>query len=92
MRYLLITFYRKAGGQIDEHAKFTKRVRTSDIQTCNIIMDYGLRKVDKCVVENKKLEKTFEELHQYYKKIYPIIIEQLEKEGPISAQRRETGK
>lgn len=86
MRYLLITFYRKPGGQIDEQAKFVKRVRTSDISMSNIILDYGLRKVDKCVVEGRRLEKSFEELHQYYKKIYPAIINQLEKEGPASAK------
>jgi len=92
MRYLLITFYRKPGGQIDEQARFVKRVRNSDMSVSNIILDYGLRKVDKCVVEGKKIERTFDELSNYYKKIYPQIVEQLEKEGPELAKRRETGK
>jgi predicted transcriptional regulator len=93
MRYFLITFYRKPGGQIDEQAKFVKRVRTSDISMSNIIMDYGTRKVDKCVVEGKKLDKSFEELHEYYKKIYPAMLDQLEKEGPkLAKQREQTGK
>lgn len=92
MRYLLVTFYRKPGGQIDEQARFVKRVRNSDLSVSNIILDYGLRKVDKCVVEGKKIERTFDELSSYYKKIYPQIVEQLEKEGPELAKRRETGK
>jgi hypothetical protein len=92
MRYLLITFYRKPGGQIDEQARFVKRVRNSDISMSNIIMDYGVRKVDKCVVEGNKLNKSFDELNAYYKKIYPQIVEQLEKEGPELARRKETGK
>jgi hypothetical protein len=92
MRYLLITFYRKPGGQIDEQARFVKRVRNSDISMSNIIMDYGTRKVDKCVVEGNKLNKSFDELNTYYKKIYPQIVEQLEKEGPELAKRKETGK
>jgi len=92
MRYLLITFYRKPGGQIDEQARFVKRVRNSDITMSNIIMDYGTRKIEKCVVEGNKLSKSFEELHLYYKKIYPQIVDQLEKEGPELAKRRETGK
>lgn len=82
MRYLLITFYRKPGGQIDEQARFVKRVKTSDITTSNIIMDYGLKKVDKCVIEGNKLDRTFEQLNEYYKKIYPAMIATLEKEGP----------
>lgn len=82
MRYLLITFYRKPGGQIDEQARFVKRVKTSDITTSNIIMDYGLKKVDKCVIEGNKLDRTFDQLNEYYKKIYPAMIATLEKEGP----------
>lgn len=82
MRYLLITFYRKPGGQIDEQARFVKRVKTSDINTSNIIMDYGLKKVDKCVIEGNKLDRTFDQLNEYYKKIYPAMIATLEKEGP----------
>lgn len=89
MRYLLITFYRKAGGQIDEQARFVKRVRTSDLSMSNVIMDYGLRKVDKCVVEGRKLDKSFDDLHNYYKKIYPAMIDVLEKEGPTLAKQRE---
>lgn len=83
MRYFLVTFYRQPGGQIDEQARAAKRLRTSDISTSNIVMDYGLRKVDKCVVEGNKLETmTFEKLDEYYKKIYPELLAQLEKEGP----------
>jgi hypothetical protein len=92
MRYLLITFYRKAGGQIDEHVSVSKRVRNSDISQSNIIMDFGKRTIDKCVVEGKRLEKTFDDLRNYYYKIYPNLILQLEKEGPISIKQRETGK
>jgi type II secretory pathway component PulF len=58
----------------------------------NIILDYGLRKIEKCVVEGNKLDRSFDQLHEYYKKVYPQIIAQLEKEGPEMAKRRETGK
>lgn len=89
MRYLLVSFYRKPGGQIDEQARFVKRVRGSDSSTSNIIMDYGLRKVEKCVVEGNKLDRSFEQLNDYYKKIYPAMVAQLEKEGPTLAKQRE---
>lgn len=92
MRYLLITFFRKPGGQIDEQARFVKRVKPSDSSMSNIIMDYGLRKVEKCVVEGKKLDRSFDELNDYYKKIYPIMVTQLEKEGPGLAKIKEQGK
>ena len=93
MRYFLVTFYRKPGGQIDEQVQVSKRVRNSDLSTCNIIMDFAEAKIMKCVVEGKKLEKPFAELRDYYFKVYPNIITQLEKEAPISLKTKEkTGK
>jgi len=90
MRYLLITFFRKPGGQIDEQVQMSKRVRTSDWSTCNVILDFHLKKVEKCVVEGNRLDTTFDRMVDYYRKIYPTLIEQLEKEATISA--KETGK
>jgi len=90
MRYFLITFYRKPGGQIDEHVTLAKRVKTSDWQTCNVILDFASKKVEKCVVEGNRLDTTFDKMRDYYYKIYPNIVEQLEKEATISA--KETGK
>jgi|688.fasta_scaffold597576_2 hypothetical protein len=94
MRYFLVSFYRKPGGQIDEMVKVTKRVRPADYSTFNIIMDYGLRKIEKCVVEGNKLTKTFDELSEYYRKVYPNLVYQLEKEAPITMKEKEkkTGK
>jgi type II secretory pathway component PulF len=89
MRYLLISFFRKPGGQIDEQARAVKRVRNSDISMSNIIIDYGLKKVDKCVVEGNKLDRSFDQMNDYYKKVYPAMVAQLEKEGPLLAKQRE---
>ena len=88
MRYLLIQFIRKPGGQIDEQVTVSKRVKQSDIQTMNIIMDYAAKKVDKCVVEGKVLDKDWESMNEYYRKIYPNLIEQLEKEAAITAKSK----
>lgn len=90
MRYLLITFYRKPGGQIDEHVTVSKRCKPADLQTSNIIMDFATEKIDKCVVEGRKLDKAFNELKEYYRRIYPGLIAQLEKEARISL--KETSK
>jgi len=83
MRYLLITYMRKPGGQIDEQVSVTKRVRTSDVQTCNVIVDYKNKKIDKCVIEGKIVDTDFERMNEYYKKIYPNLIEQLEKNNAV---------
>lgn len=82
MRYFLVTFYRQPGGQINEEVRASKRVKTTDYSTCNIIVDYGTKEVLKSVIEGKKHETDYSRLTDYYKKIYPKLIEQLEKEGP----------
>jgi hypothetical protein len=88
MRYFLITFYRKPGGEIDEQVTVSKRIRTSDYQNCNVIVDFFKKKVEKCVIEGKVLDTTFEKMADYYRKIYPNLIQQLEKESSITANEK----
>lgn len=84
MRYLLITFVRKPGGQIDEQIAVGKKVKQADLQTCNVIVDYAEKKVIKCVVEGKVVDTDFERMDAYYKQVYPNLIGQLEKEASIT--------
>ena len=84
MRYLLITFMRKPNGQIDEQVAVSKKVKPSDLQTCNVILDYAKKTVDKCVIEGKALDREWDKMHEYYVKIYPNLISQLEKEAAIT--------
>lgn len=88
MRYLLITFLRKPGGQIDEQVAVGKKVKTSDLQTCNVIIDYADKKVVKCVVEGKVVDTDFERMDAYYKQVYPNLIGQLEKEAEITKSEK----
>ena len=86
MRYLLITFMRKPGGQIDELVAVSKKVKPADLQTCNVSIDYAKKKVDKCVIEGKVVDTDFDRMNDYYKRIYPNLISQLEKEAGITAK------
>jgi len=88
MRYLLITFMRKPGGQIDEMVKISKKLKPADFQTCNVVLDYATKKIDKCVIEGKKLDTDWEKMNTYYKKVYPQLIEQLEKEAHIELKAK----
>jgi hypothetical protein len=82
MRYLLVQYVRRPNGQIDEQVLVSKRVKPADLQTMNVILDYGLRKVEKCVVEGQVGIKEWDTLNSYFKKIYPNLIEELEKSNP----------
>ena len=86
MRYLLITFMRKPGGQIDEQVTVAKKVKPADLQTCNVIIDYAKKTVDKCIIEGKKVDTDFIKMNEYYKRVYPSLVSQLEKEAEITAK------
>jgi hypothetical protein len=88
MRYLLITFMRKAGGQIDEAVTVSKKIKPADLQTCNVIIDYAAKKVQKCVIEGKVVDTDFERMDAYYKQVYPNLITQLEKEATITQNEK----
>ena len=79
MRYFLAQYARQANGQIDEQVSFSKKVKTSDLQTMNVILDYKAQKVVKCVIEGKVVPTSFEKMDEYYREVYPSLIEQLEK-------------
>lgn len=87
MRYLLISFLRKQGGQIDEMVSVGKRVRESDMNNANVILDFAERKIVKCVIEGRTHDSTFEQLRDYYNRVYPNLVDQLEREAVITAQQ-----
>jgi len=83
MRYLLITFMKKADGKIDEQLQVAKSIKPRDLQTCNLILDFKEKKVEKCMVNGSSLPTTWESITEYYKPIYPSIIERLETEAGL---------
>jgi hypothetical protein len=90
MRYLLISYLRKVNGQIDEMVNVSKRVRTSDLNNSNVILDFANKEIVKCVIEGNPHDTTFEQMCEYYRKVYPQLVEQLEKEAPITAIQEKT--
>jgi hypothetical protein len=87
MRYLLVSFLRKKAGQIDEMVSVTKRVRTSDMENTNVILDFADKKVVKCLIEGKEHDTTFDKMRDYYNRVYPNLVGQLEKEAGIEKDR-----
>lgn len=86
MRYFLVQHIRRPNGQIDEQASFSKKLKTSDHQTMNVILDYAENRVVQCVIEGKRVERDFESLSAYYENWYPQIVKQLKREAPTMAK------
>jgi hypothetical protein len=81
MRYFLITYLRKANGQVDEQVEVTRNIKPRDQQICNVILDFKEEKVIKCVIEGQVIPKGWIELSTYFKQVYPAVIERLEIEA-----------
>jgi hypothetical protein len=79
MRYFLATYIRKPDGKIDEQVEISKNLKDSDIQTCNIILDFKEHKVVKSVIQGQAVPTTWDVIVDHYRKVYPDYIDELEK-------------
>lgn len=77
MRYLLLTYYYKADGKIDEGMAVTNRLRTKDWQTVNVILDFKDQKVLKASTGTQAIPKDWDRIVSYYYQFYSNIMERL---------------
>jgi hypothetical protein len=77
MRYLLLTYYRKATGQIDEAMAVSRNIKTRDLQTANVILDFKKLEVIKANMDGVSVPKDFDRIVQYYHQHYASTIERL---------------
>jgi hypothetical protein len=77
MRYLVITYYKKANGQIDEAMAVSKNLKTRDIQTANVILDFKKLEVTKASMSGLDVVKDFDTIVAYYMQHYENIITRL---------------
>ena len=81
MRYLLLTYYTKPDGRIDESMAVSKRVKTSDLQTANVILDFKELKVIKASMGGTIVPPDWDRIVSYYHQHYASTIERLFKEN-----------
>ena len=89
MRYMLITYYRKADGKIDEVMAVSKNVRTRDLQTCNVILDFKKLQVTKCTMEGQNLPKDWDKIMTYFYQHYEATITRLLAENGYEITKQE---
>ena len=81
MRYLLLTYYKKPSGQIDEITAVSKNLKKRDIQTCSVILDFRTRSVVKCSLDGTVVPRDWDRIVSYYNQFYENIIERLFEEN-----------
>jgi hypothetical protein len=81
MRYLLLTYVTKPDGKIDEQMEVSRRVRFSDLQTANVILDFKKLEVVKASMSGTIVPKDWNRIVSYYHQHYASTIERLLKEN-----------
>jgi hypothetical protein len=77
MRYLLITYVKKANGQIDEQVGMSNTLKERDLTMCSIIVDFKEQTVVKSVVQGQTIPTDYTKVVEYYEQVYPDLINKL---------------
>lgn len=81
MRYFIVNYYTKANGKVDEATTVSKKVKTRDLQSASIILDFKTCTVLKSTMGGVVVPKDFQKIASFYHQHYPNIIERLFKEN-----------
>jgi len=89
MRYLLLTYYTKPDGKIDESMAVSKNIKTRDLQTCSVILDFKKLEVVKAHMGGVSVPRDFNRIVEYYHKHYASTIERLFNENGYEIVKNE---
>jgi hypothetical protein len=81
MRYLLLTYYTKPDGKIDESMTVSRRLKTNDLQTANVILDFKKLEVIKASMNGTAVPRDWDRIVSYYHQHYASTIERLLREN-----------
>lgn len=81
MRYLLLTYYTKPNGQIDEVMAVARKLKKKDWQLCNVILDFKEQKVLLASVKGMTATRDWDTIVSYYYKHYAATIERMFQEN-----------
>jgi len=92
MRYLILTYYKKATGQIDEAMEVSRSLKKRDIQCANVILDFKELKVVKASMSGVNVPPDFNRIVEYYMQHYENIIKRLFAENGYEIVKPESDK
>jgi hypothetical protein len=91
MRYFIVKYFRKANGKVDEATAVSKRIKTSDLQSAAVILDFKELKVVKASMDGTVLPRDFNRIASFYHQHYPNVIERLFQENGYEVKVEEPG-
>ena len=92
MRYLLITYYQKADGKIDESMSVVRNLKNRDLQMASVILDFKKLQVVECSMNGVVVPRDWDRIVTYYHQHYASTIERLFNENGYDIVKPETAK
>jgi len=77
MRYLILTYYAKADGKMDESMAVSSSLKARDMQMASVILDFKKLAVVKAHLNGTTVPKDFHKIVEYYMQHYENIIKRL---------------
>jgi hypothetical protein len=77
MRYLILTYYKKPDGKIDEAMTVSRNLKNRDLSTANVILDFKKLEVVKCSMGGVNVPRDFNRIVEYYMQFYESTITRL---------------
>ena len=65
-RYMIVKYFLKPNGKWDEITEFSKKIKTSHLQTAKVILDL---KEKRCIINQINKEADFETMLEFYKRL-----------------------
>jgi len=76
---MMLTYIRKPDGKIDEQVQVSTKIKERDVTTCNVILDFKEKIVEKASIDGTSIPRNWETIVEYYREHYADLIEDLEK-------------
>lgn len=90
MRYMIVKYFRRPSGQMDESMTVATRVRDRELQTAAVIVDFQTRQVIKASFDGAVVPKDFDRIVGYYHQHYRDHIQQLLEANGVELAKNES--
>ena len=78
MRYFIVKYIRRPNGKLDEMVSASKKLKTNDLQTAAVVLDFGTQQVVLATLDGITVPKDWWKIRDFYYRHYKKLIEDLE--------------
>lgn len=90
MRYLILTYYRKTSGKVDEAMTVARNLKARDHAMANVIIDFKKLEIVKCSMGGINVPRDFDRIVEYYMQFYESTITRLFNENGYQVEYKKT--